>query len=265
MNAPIRYFGGKGVIRERIIEHFPDLGGVETYIEPFGGSYSVGFALPTLPPNEIYNDLEKNVYSLYKVLSDARLFQTFKYRCDLAYVCDDIRKEYKELLKGELSLIDRAFYFYYVNRTSFNGIGGFTANLVVRRGMSKTVSDFLSSIEKLPEVHQRLSRLIVMNCDGLDLIERYDKENVFIYADPPYTHDTRTATRYEVDMDDEMQNKFIDTCINNKGAKILISGYDNPLYKRLEENGFTKISFSVNTISGNMKPKQKIECLWKNY
>ena len=48
-------------------------------------------------------------------------------------------------------------------------------------------------------------------------------------------------------------------------SKILISGYDNPIYNRLEANGFTKVLFDVNTIDGNKKPKVKTEALWRNY
>lgn len=47
--------------------------------------------------------------------------------------------------------------------------------------------------------------------------------------------------------------------------KYLISGYDNPLYDRLTDNGFTKYQFDVNTIGADKKPKVKVETIWKNY
>lgn len=261
MNAPIKYFGGKGQMFNKIIEHFPDSSTYDTYIEPFGGSFSIGLKKPNETPIEIYNDLEKNVYSLYKVLSDKELFEQFKIKCDLSYYIADLRNEYRDKLKSDdLSLLDRAFYFFYVNRTSHNGIGGLSVNTVVRRNMSKSVSDMLSCIDRLPELHQRLSRCIVLNQDGINLIEKYNKENVFIYSDPPYEWSTRTSVRYKVDMDREGHLKFIDACLNSK-AKILISGYDCEIY----DANFTKIKFEVNTIGGNMKPKTKVETLWKNY
>jgi DNA adenine methylase len=130
--------------------------------------------------------------------------------------------------------------------------------------MGKSVSDFLSAIDRLPELHQRLSKVIVLNRSGIDVINRYNLPNVFIYCDPPYVQSTRGETRYIVDMDDEMHNQFLDSVIN-ANSKILISGYDCPLYDRLTENGFTKINFDVNTVSGNRKPKTKVETLWKNY
>lgn len=269
MNSPIRYYGGKGTMFNEILKYFPDKNSYNTYIEPFGGSYSIGLKKePTKV--EIYNDLEKNVYSLYKVLSDKQLFERFKERCDLAPYCDDIRKEYLLKLKGELSVEDRAFFFFYVNRISHNGTGGFSMNPIsakdgIRRNMSKVVSDYLSCIDRLPELHDRLSRLIVSNSDGVEIINRYKNEtDVLIYCDPPYEQSTRTSARYSIDMNTEHHKRFLDAVIESK-SMIIISGYDCDLYKILEENGFEKIHFQVNTIDTKFNPKTKIETLWRNF
>lgn len=266
MNAPIRYFGGKGGMFNQILPFFPEKEAYDTYIEPFGGSYSIGFKMDYIPPVEIYNDLDRNVYSLYKVLSDKELFEKFKEKCDLAYYSQDIRRECKEKLKSfDLDILERAFCFFYVNRTSHNGIGGLSVNTIVRRNMAKSVSDMLSCVDRLPETHQRLSRLVVLNEDALKLIKRYyDRGNVFMYLDPPYIHDTRGDTRYDVDMTDEQHEEFINICCEAK-CKMLISGYDNPLYDKLLKNGFVKVDFGVNTVDGTGKPKKKTETLWKNY
>jgi DNA adenine methylase len=263
--APIKYFGGKNLCFNEILKHFPKDGTYTTYMEPFAGSYGVGLKIENPPPIEIYNDLDKNVYSLYKVLSNPELFKQFKERCDFAPYNEDLRKEFKGLLKTDnLSLIDRAFYFFYVNRTSHNGIGGFSKNTYIRRNMSKSVSDFLSSIDRLPEIHNRLSKVIVTNSDGIELIKKYDDPKVMIYCDVPYEQSTRGSARYNVDMDRQGHIDFLDAVIESK-SKILISGYDCDLYDKLTENGFEKIQFEVKTITGNFTPKVKIETLWRNY
>jgi len=264
MKAPIRYFGSKGGFYNKILEQFPNENDFDTYVEPYGGSYCVGLEMKPAKI-EIYNDLEQNVYSLYKVISDNDLFLKFKEKCDLAIYSEDLRKEYKELLKlDEIDIVDRSFYFYYVNRTSHNGVGGFSMNTSIRRNMSKSVSDFLSSIDRLGELHERLSRVIVSNCDGVKLINKYNTPNCLIYADPPYEQSTRTSVRYKVDMNREKQIEFLDSVIKSK-AKILISGYECELYDILTENGFEKINFEVKTIDGHFNKKTKIETLWKNY
>ena len=272
MNSIIRYFGGKNGMAKNILEYFPNKDSYNTYIEPFGGSFGVALHNPNIPTNEIYNDLDNNVYALFRVLVDDNMFTKFQKKCDCILYCEEMRQKYREELKEmefedtEEHLVDRAFKFFYVNRTSRNGIGGFSLNLCVRRSMSKSCSDMLSAVEGLPKLHDRLSKVIVTNQDGIKLISKYAKdEKTFIYAGPPYHHSTRTSVRYNVDMDNDEQERFIDECINAK-CKILISGYDCDAYKRLEENGFTKVAFVVHTVTGEENSKKdKTEYLWFNY
>lgn len=259
MNAPIKYHGGKNGMAKQVIEQFPAKGSYDTYIEPFGGSFGVGFHIPEelIAPIEIYNDLEQNVYALFKVLTDEKKFLEFKKLCDCSYYNEQMRADFREQLKYNNGVEDvqRAFMFFYVNRTSHNGIGGFSMQKIVRRGMSKNVSDFLATVDGLEKVHQRLSHLTVLNRDGIQLMKENNSKNVFIYADPPYVLDTRGATRYTVDMDDNNQKEFLSVCIESK-AKLLISGYDCEMYNTLLDNGFTKTNFETNN---------RTETLWKNY
>ena len=258
MNAPIQYFGGKNWMNNHIIDNFPDKETYNTYIEPFGGSYGVGLHMNYIPPVEIYNDLNMNVYSLYKVLQDKELFSEFQRLCELSPYCDTMRIEYVERLKDkELSLLERAYMFFYVNRTSFNGIGGFKVNCTIRRNTSKSISDYLSAVDRLQELHERLTNTIVCNTDGIKLIEKYKgKENVFMYCDPPYVQSTRSSNRkYEIDMEDDIQDKFLEVCIGCK-SKMLISGYDNDKYDILLSSGYNKVNFEIN---------HRVETLWKNY
>lgn len=258
MNAPIIYFGGKNGMAKHIIDYFPDKETYNTYIEPFGGSYGVGLHMDYIPPVEIYNDLDNNVYSLYKVLQDKELFGEFQRLCELSPYSETMNREYALSLKNdELTTLDRAYRFYYVNRTSFNGNGGFKMNCVIRRKTSKSVSDFLSSVERLDELHDRLVNVLVCNRDGIELISKYkNKDNVLIYCDPPYVQSTRTSNRrYDIDMEDDTQDRFLEVCIGCK-CKMLISGYDNEKYNMLLENGYNKVEFEVN---------HRIETLWKNY
>jgi DNA adenine methylase len=265
-NSPIRYFGGKGNgLRRTIYAHFPQKSQYEVYIEPFAGAANLLLIKEPFGV-EIYNDLEKNVYSLFKVLSSKELFKKFKELCDLSHYSSDLRDEYRsELKKDDLDLLERAYKFFYVNRTSVNGVGGFSVATCIRRNMSKPVSDMLSTIDGLPALHDRLSRIIVENTDGIELIKKYDRPKVFMYLDPPYAHETRTSARYKVDMSNEQQKELISTLIDLKHTKILLSGYDCKEYERLTKNGWKKLKFDVKTQDGNRNSKTKTEVLWKNY
>lgn len=265
LNSPVRYYGGKGGMKYDIIKHFPEKGSYDVYIEPFGGGASVLFAMEPVPV-EIYNDLEENVYSLFKVISDKELFAELKHLCDLCYFSRQLRDEYEQELKlGNITLVQRAFKYWYVNRTSYSGSGGFSINLSIRRGMSKSTSDFLSTVENLPNIHERLSRVVIEHTDGIELIKKYNQENIFLYCDCPYHPSTRVpGAKYKCDMTAEQHKQLIDVLLQCK-SKILLSGYNNPEYERLVVAGWKRIDFDVNTIDSKRSPRIKIESLWKNY
>lgn len=257
MKSPIKYYGGKTYMTDIIKNYFPN--NYDIYIQGFGGGASVLFSKKS-ENVEIYNDLNKNVYSLFKVLSDKHLFLQLKEKLDLTYYSAEIRQEFKEKLKQQnLSLLDRAYYFIYVNRSSFNGVGGFSTNLIVRRNMSKSVSDYLTMIDNLPEIHNRLSSVIIENRDIIELIQKYDSENVFFYLDPPYIQETRASNqKYQCDMSNQQHQRLI-AVINTSKAKFLISGYNHPIYDKLNDK-FQKIEFLSPNAGSNA-----VEVLWKNY
>lgn len=231
MKSPIKYYGGKSYMTNIIINHFPKE--YDIYVEGFGGGASVLFQKDKTAL-EVYNDLGENVYSLFKVLSDKEMFLKLKERMDLAVYSAQLREEYKKDLKTNLSLEDRAYKFLYVNRSSFNGVGGFSTTMIVRRNMSKSTSDFLSMIDKLPEIHNRLSSVIIEHRDIFDLLDKYNKENVFMYLDPPYVKETRLSNQlYECEMTDKQHLQLCEKLLTFKG-KILLSGYDNEIYKILD-------------------------------
>ena len=258
MNSPIKYYGGKSYMTDEIISHFPK--NYKVYIEGFGGGASILFA-KNKDKLEIYNDLGRNVWSLFKVLSDNDMFGQMKEKLDLTYYSAEIRKEFiEDLKKNNLSLVDRAYKYFYVNRSSFNGVGGFSTTLLVRRNMSKSVSDYLSVVDNLIEIHNRLSSVIIENRDIFDLIEKYDNTDAFFYLDPPYVNDTRSSsTKYEQEMSDSDHERLVDTVIKSK-SKFLISGYGHPIYEKLVDNGWNLYKYdSPNSQS------ERIEYLWYNY
>ncbi len=261
MNSCIKYYGGKHYFRNIILSNFPSRFEYRRYVEGFGGSGSILF-MKEPDPIEVYNDLESNVYSIFKILSDKDMSMRFKEKLDITPYSRRIWKEYKESLSDpeiHLSVEERGYRFFYVNRTSFNGVGGFSVcRNDSRRNMMKTVSDYLSSVDNLMDYHQRISSVLVENLDIFDLIEKYDEKDTFFYLDPPYVQSTRRSSqKYREEFDDEQHRRLIEVCNNIKG-KVLISGYDSPLYDNLR--GFDKMEFP----SPNAR-SDSVEVLWSNY
>lgn len=264
MKSPIKYFGGKNGFANKILDYFPVNYITMDYVEPFCGSAALLFHKEK-SPIEAINDIDENIYSLFNVIIDKEKFEEFKYLCDLTPYSEQLNKEYSNDLKGNLSMVQRAYKFFYVNRTCYNGLGGFSSSSVIRRNMSKSVSDYLSAIDGLSEIHNRLSSVMIFNQDAIQLIKKWDKPNVFMYCDSPYANETRSAGRYKHDFTDEMQNLYLKTILEIKNAKLLISGYKCDRYRILEENGFQRIDIEIKTQNNNREGKSKIESLWMNY
>lgn len=262
--APIKYFGGKGMMLKTLQKFFPPDSEFDVFVEPFCGSSVVAINIKDKPI--IINDLNKNIYSLFKVMSDPDQSAEFKSRVDIVPYHEDVRVEYRnKLKKNDLSDMDRAVAFFIVNRLSHNGQGGISVNPLKRRDTSKSVADFTHGKEMLEKLFPVYYKAIVLNRDGVELIEKYDRKRHFIYCDPPYHQDTRTAARYDVDMDNETHERFVKVLMGIQHAKVAVSGYDHPVYAPLLENGWFKYDFDVKTVDGVHRPKTKTEIVWTNY
>ena len=257
MNSPVKYYGGKSNMTGILSRMFPS--DYTVYVEGFGGGASLLLSEERDGKVEVYNDLGQNVYSLFRVLSDNALFKEFRAKCDLALYSKQLRDEYKESLRGELSTVERAYRFFYVNRASFNGVGGFSVSHYVRRGMCKSVSDFLSAVDGLPALHDRLSRVVVENRDIMEILDKYDHPDTFIYLDPPYVSSTRlSSTKYEEEMSDNDHRAMLEKCTSMK-SRIMISGYDNPFYDNILK-GWHKVILPSGTVMTDTA-----EVVWMNY
>ena len=113
--------------------------------------------------------------------------------------------------------------------------------------------------EVLREASERLKNAQIENQDAMRLIERYDKEEVFIYADPPYLLDTRKGYLYEHEMTDEQHIELLKKLLRFRG-KVMISGYDNELYNQILV-GWNKAQ--TNAIAECSV--KRTETIWMNY
>jgi len=93
MNRPVlRYPGGKYLIAEWVIGHFPSH---NLYVEPFGGAESVLMVKPR-SKGEIYNDLNGDVVNVFQILRDPDQASRLKELIELTpFALDEYRRAYE--------------------------------------------------------------------------------------------------------------------------------------------------------------------------
>ena len=277
--AAFDYRGGKNSVVNKILPYIPNH---ERYIEPFFGSGAV-LLNKKASKMEVANDSEERIMALFQVIRDRpnelmeKLYATPYSKNEFLYAKDILYSgEWKKI--DELEQARLVYVFLWMN-LSVSFVERLTANNfkfpITTYNQAPRFRNHIAHIELLAN---RLLNVVFENCCGIDLITRSKGlSDTFIYCDPPYAISTlrdkaqvyNSANRDE-DSDLPWQNRFLDT-VNESDAKILISGYKNPLYMDRLSN-WRLLSWKSKGLlartsfrSEGFEYKEREECLWMNY
>lgn len=273
MNSPIKTHGGKHYLAKEIVK-LAKQARYTHYAEPFFGGGSVLFEFQHNGISETVNDLNKNLTNFWECIRHKETFEQFYDQINSTPFSELEFDKAKNLLNYEGSdpkfvIVKRALAFFTVNKQSRQGIGKSyaTPTTRTRRGMNEHVSAWLTSIEGLPEIHNRLKTVEIRNMDFRDFIKKYDHTKCLFYLDPPYLHSTRTATNvYEFEMQEKDHVDLLGLISSLRGSFIL-SGYQSNLYDTYaRKNGWKKNVYDIDNKASSDKTKEiKQECVWYNF
>lgn len=176
LNSPFRYPGGKFYARKLILEHVPRH---TFYSEPFAGGASIFFAKSKVPENWL-NDADEELVNCYLHIRD--------HVEDLITCLDGIEatkhnhRHYKNEYKPSNDL-ERAFRWYYLNRTSYSGIMKM-ANCYWGYGDIYSMRP-----ENWPGHLRRCSAKlqdVTITCHDFETIIEEVPDGSFLFIDPPY-------------------------------------------------------------------------------
>ncbi|EDS08260.1 D12 class N6 adenine-specific DNA methyltransferase [[Clostridium] scindens ATCC 35704] len=226
MKAIMKYPGSKWGTAEWIISHFPEH---HSYLEPFFGSGGVFFNKPR-SDIETINDLDGDVVNLFRWIKDDPERLTHE-----IYFTPYSREVYEEAYQKEPeSSLEKAVLFYvrlnmgHGFRTTGEKVGWKVD--IQGREKAYAAADWCQIPEKIMEAAERLRGVQIENRPAVEVIRRYNFENVLIYCDPPYVLSTRCRKQYNHEMSDEDHEELLEALLQHKGP-VVISGYSSPLYE----------------------------------
>lgn len=272
------YYGGKFSHLNWLMPLLPDS---KSFCEPFAGSAVV--ALSREPAEiEIINDLDGDIINFFRVLREQPLnliekisltpYSRAEFVNSILELKEyqDIRDYFNEPIGANHIERARSFFLRVVQargNRAHSSPGSWSWSVRrSSRGMALAASKWLTRIDGLFDIVERLMTIQIECRDALEVIELYDNSDMLFYVDPPYVHSTREkerAYRKDLEMTDD-QHRELANLLHCCAGKVAISNYDSMLYRELYEDW--KMHRSPPTLAHTGRIKDlRFECLWTNF
>lgn len=264
----VKWVGGKRQLMFELLKNMPK--SYNRYFEPFIGGGALFFELR--PENAYISDMNEELINLYSIVRDNvydLIADLNKHEVSKEYFLEirnlDRTDEYKNL-----SNVQRASRFIYLNRTCFNGLyrvnsqgqfnvpfGNYKNPRIVDENNLLNCSELLKNTE--------------IKCADFSGILLKVKKGDFVYFDPPYVplNETSSFTSYTKNgFDMDMQFELREVCneLNSMGVMFMLSNSDTKLVNELYANYEIKKVFASRAVNANADGRGKItEVLVRNY
>jgi DNA adenine methylase len=277
LTPPLKVHGGKQYLARRIVSLMPRH---LRYAEPFAGGLAVllardpndrrlwaGEASGTRGVTEVVNDVDNRLTNFWRVLQDETTFARFLRVVQATPVSRPEWERAKAHTDGSDPVADVVAFFVLCRQSLAGRMKCFTplVRTRTRRGMSDNASAWITTVEGLPAVHERLWGVVIEYLDFRKLISREDTPGTLFYCDPPYLHTTRTAPNvYAHEMTTQDHCDLLDLLLAVKG-KVMLSGYPSPLYDDALQS-WNRHTFDLpNHAAGGKAKGRETEVVWCNF
>jgi DNA adenine methylase len=264
---PLKWHGGKYYLAPKVVALMPKH---LHYVEPFAGGLAVLLSKNPDGVSEVVNDLNGDLTNFWTVLKDDCDFQRFK-RVVEATPFSEAEWNGARDHKLKNDAIQRAVGFFIFCRQSHSGRMQYFATLTrnrTRRKMNEQASAWITAVEGLPAVHERLRRVVILNRAATEVIKDQDGPNTLFYLDPPYVHETRASTteygEHEMSIED---HRGLLERLSRCNGKFMISMYRHEMYDDFaKRNRWHRTDFDLpNNAAGGAAKRRMTECIWMNF
>lgn len=234
----------------------------KSYLEPFFGSGAVFFK--KLPSRiETINDLDGEIVNLFRCIREKpkelawAVALTPYSRCEY----EQAWKRFKEGGPCEgVEVARETLVRYWQGYGSTVAYKGGWKNDVAGREYAYDVRNWKKLPGRIEAVAERLKEAQIEQLPAVELIRRFKRPDVLIYADPPYVASTRKGRQYVVDMVEDRQHIELLETLKGHPGPVILSGYENDLYDR-SLKGWIKLHKKAYAEGG----RDRTETVWLNY
>ena len=206
--------GNKTRIAQDIIQHFPQH---RTFIDMFFGAGGIFFNKPLADYN-FCNDIDDNVFNLYAVLKSQK--EKLIEEIELMPMSESLMKYWNNNIEDEP--IKKAVRFLMLSNFGFMGQSN-TMFFGQTCGNQK-----VSTLNKVQQTFEKIKFAQFMCCDFRNVLGkiqfRNDKQDAFIYADPPYL--ANRTDRYKNEFTEQDTIELFELLLNSE-IRFAISEFDN--------------------------------------
>lgn len=252
-NPFLKWNGGKTNVLSDLDEFFPNMNNIKGYIECFLGGGSIFFHITEnyrtiLEDKPIYlSDINTELINCYKTIRNDveklinRLDEVNNNHNEKYY--HKIRGEYNIYKPGNLSQVDRAAYFIYLNKVCFNGQMRVNSEGVFNMGLGHPEKIEIYDRQNLRSISAILQnpniKLNAMSFENIVKINNGDLKDWFIYEDPPFYNDQNNKTdifvgytKDKFGVSNKMLLRNIFNQLHQKEAKVMMSNSSAPIIEK---------------------------------
>ena len=217
----LRTPGGKFYGFKKLKKYFDT--NFDEYREPFLGGGNVYLSLEKNTKINWVNDIDKGLVNFYKVISNKTQKEKL-YKYLEKEIVNKVR--YKKILniipKDD---VEKAYQYFYLNRTSFSGIMN-KPRWGYKLGSSVIPEKWIGRIEPVSE---KIKKAKLTSLDFVKVINKKSKNNVLIYCDPPYYKVSKGI--YKNEFNQKNHEDLCNVLKNTKFKFILSYNYHEELLK----------------------------------
>ena len=264
----VKWVGGKRQLVFELLKNMPE--NYNRYFESFIGGGALFFELQQ--GNAYISDMNEELINLYLVVQNSvedLILDLEKHEVTKEYFLKirnlDRTDKYKQL-----SNIEKASRFIYLNRTCFNGLYRVNSQGQFNVPFGNYKNPRIIDERNLRNCSELLQKTEIKCADFSAILDKVKKGD-FVYLDPPYVplNETSSFTSYTKDgFDIDTQFRLREVCdeLDSIGVKFILSNSDTKLVNELYSNYEIKKVFAYRAVNANANGRGKItEVLVRNY